>query len=173
MQGNDVCNIFKETVGNMTKPEVFRKNVLETLNILNSKLPKNSNVILMGLVNADFIYDAMADRLHPIGTLHGNVRYKDLYNWFNCMQIGPCTGWLNSDRLLRETTTQRNINVPDLLEAVDSLHPNQRAQPMLTNVVWTSLLNLPENVLGPINKYNKINKIALWKSRRTLVYLHL
>lgn len=41
-----------------------------------------------------------------LGTKHRNVYYKDLYKWFNCMQIGPCTGWLNSNETLRQITTQ-------------------------------------------------------------------
>lgn len=92
----------------MTSPEVFRENVIKTLKVLNGKLPKNSHVILLGLVDADFIYDAMAERLHPIGVLHKDVRYKDMYNWFICMQIGPCNGWLNPDELTRITTSEVN-----------------------------------------------------------------
>ncbi|KAJ8976122.1 hypothetical protein NQ317_019387 [Molorchus minor] len=186
---------FKGTISHMTTPVEFRKNVMQALDILNTKLPKNSHVVLMGLVNADFIYDNMANKLHPIGLLNKNVRYRDMYNWFNCLQIGPCTGWLNSNKTLRKVTTlraneltdvlkdiarnekfeffklhfignpinfvmeQNKINVPDLLEAVDSLHPNQKAQPILADVVWTSLANnLPMEVLGPINRNNKLIK---------------
>lgn len=85
MDGNDVCNkfvitivlqihvhlniyfSFKDTVANMTSPREFRKNVLETLRAFDEKLPSSSHVILIGLVDASFIYTAMADRLHPLG----------------------------------------------------------------------------------------------------------
>ncbi|KAJ8921984.1 hypothetical protein NQ315_008621 [Exocentrus adspersus] len=193
MQGNDVCNNLKDTLKHMTSPSVFRENVMQALQVLDSKLPKNSHVVLVGLVDADFIYEAMAERLHPIGVLHKNVRYKDMYEWFICMQIGPCNGWLNPDEFTRKITSERadeltdvlkdiakkerfqyfdlhfiknpinavmarnKINVPDLLEAVDSLHPNQNAQPILAKEVWSSFLNdLPERVLGPVNKNNEL-----------------
>lgn len=103
---SDFCFSMKDTTNFMTPPEVFRGNVMETLKVLNGKLPRNSHVILVGLVDADFIYDAMAERLHPVGVLHKDVRYKDMYNWFICMQIGPCNGWLNSDELTRKITSE-------------------------------------------------------------------
>lgn len=117
--------------------------MIKVLQTLNRKLPEDSYVIIVGLVNADFIYNAMAERIHPLGIfviasqnflvikltyylliflfivfhlimyffkcsghLHKDIRYKDLYRWFNCMQIGPCNGWLNSDENLRLQTTK-------------------------------------------------------------------
>lgn len=62
-----LCLSFKDSTDSMTSPQQFRKNVMEALQVLNRKLPKKSHVILVGLVDADFIYDAMAERLHPIG----------------------------------------------------------------------------------------------------------
>lgn len=114
---------FNDTVNHMTPPRIFKKNILETLILLDEKMPFGSHVILVELVRADFIYSAMAERLHPIGLiglevlcldikslilgkLHQNVFYKDLYNWFNCLQIGPCTGWLNSNETLRNITSK-------------------------------------------------------------------
>ncbi|KAJ8970389.1 hypothetical protein NQ314_001257 [Rhamnusium bicolor] len=174
----------KDTTNHMTDPKIFRENVMNALYVLNTKLPKNSHVVLIGLVYADFIYEAMAEIVHPIGILHDNVRYKDVYNWFNCMQIGPCTGWLNSNETLRKFASQtlhktkkfeffdlhfvknpinammeNSMNIPDLIESVDSLHPNQRAQPIMAETVWTSFLDdLPADVLGPVNKQNKLIK---------------
>ncbi|CAH0559422.1 unnamed protein product [Brassicogethes aeneus] len=197
MQGNDVCNNFQDTIAHMTPPKVFEDNIMKTLDILNGKLPRNSHVLLMGLVNGKKTFSQMAERLHPIGVLHNNVHYKNVYDWFNCMQIGPCTGWLNSNETVRSITSEKAgeltdvlkrivknqnfeyfnlhfvenpinqlifddmINIPDLLEAVDSLHPNQRAQPLLATKLWKQMLNdLPKNVLGPTNVFNaKIKKL--------------
>jgi acyloxyacyl hydrolase len=116
------CFSFKDTINRMTPPLTFRRNIMKALFLLDDKLPLNSHVILVGLVQADFIYPAMAERLHPIGnvnlwvistsykylpgSLHANVYYKDLYEWFNCMQIGPCTGWLNSNKTLRDIASK-------------------------------------------------------------------
>ena len=33
--------------------------------------------------------------------------YDDVYEWFNCMEIGPCQGWMNSNASLRHYTTRR------------------------------------------------------------------
>ena len=30
-----------------------------------------------------------------------------MYNWFNCMEIGPCAGWMNSNATLRAITSKR------------------------------------------------------------------
>ncbi|EEZ98824.2 Acyloxyacyl hydrolase-like Protein [Tribolium castaneum] len=188
MQGNDVCNNFNDTINHMTSPETFRRNVMKSLFLLDEKLPPQSHVVLVELVEADFIFPAMAERLHPIGRLHKNVFYKNLYEWFNCMQIGPCTGWLNANQTLRDITSKRarklstilkyiatnetfknfqvhyiqnpinylvrndKINITEFLEPVDSLHPNQKAQVLLTETVWNFLEKLP--VLGPVNPHN-------------------
>lgn len=53
----------------MTPPRIFKKNVLETLILLDEKMPLGSHVILVELVRADFIYAAMAERIHPIGLI--------------------------------------------------------------------------------------------------------
>ena len=35
-----------------------------------------SHVVLVGLIDAGFLYDAMAERYHPLGTLNKNIKYK-------------------------------------------------------------------------------------------------
>lgn len=47
------------------------------------------------------------------------------------------------------------VNIPDLLEAADSLHPNQKAQHLMTEAVWNFLSELPGDVLGPVNPHNE------------------
>jgi hypothetical protein len=63
------CFSFKDTINRMTPPLTFRRNIMKALFLLDDKLPLNSHVILVGLVQADFIYPAMAERLHPIGNV--------------------------------------------------------------------------------------------------------
>lgn len=29
-----------------------------------------------------------------------------MYRWFNCMEIGPCHGWMTSNATLRRVTTK-------------------------------------------------------------------
>nr|CAD7462159.1 unnamed protein product [Timema tahoe] len=106
MFGNDVCNRFANTTSNMTTPETFRKNVVQVLESLEAILPAGSHVVLIGLVDGGLIYPIMADRLHPIGQVGNNVYYHDVYNWFNCMEIGPCVGWMNSNATLRKITSR-------------------------------------------------------------------
>jgi hypothetical protein len=64
------CFSFKDTINRMTPPLTFRRNIMKALFLLDDKLPLNSHVILVGLVQADFIYPAMAERLHPIGNVN-------------------------------------------------------------------------------------------------------
>jgi acyloxyacyl hydrolase len=89
----------------MTSAVALRKNVMNVLNTLNDVLPVGSHVILIGLVDGGFIYPAMANRMHPLGQLRGNIRYSDVYTWFNCMEIGPCSAWMNSNVTLRKMAT--------------------------------------------------------------------
>ncbi len=51
--GNDVCgsNPFA-----MTKPEEFKANILKLLNWLDTKLPKGSHVVILGLADGDLLY---------------------------------------------------------------------------------------------------------------------
>ena len=45
-------------------------------------------------------------RIHPLGVLNSDVQYKDLYDYLNCLEISPCTGWMNSNETLRDLTSQ-------------------------------------------------------------------
>jgi len=89
----------------MTSPAALHKNVMDVLNALSALLPYGSHVILVGLVDGEFIYRTMADRIHPLGQLHGNIHYDDVYKWFNCMEMGPCSAWMNSNVTLRKLAT--------------------------------------------------------------------
>ena len=107
MVGNDVCNEKEDTLNHMTTPTEFYQNVLETLQMLESTLPANSHVILVGLIDGSILYKAMAKRYHPLGLINKDLTYEQVYQWFNCMEIGPCHGWMSSNSTLRKITTEK------------------------------------------------------------------
>ncbi|XP_022239234.1 acyloxyacyl hydrolase-like, partial [Limulus polyphemus] len=191
--GNDVCLSYMESPADWITKEKFKQNVVRTLEELDEILPKDSHVILVGLVNGSFIYPSMAHRIHPIGQLRGDVAYSDIYKWLNCMQIGPCFGWMNDNSTWRNATTKKAQELTNvlqdlsltysaqsfklyflenpiskviktweenggekwqLLEPVDSLHPAQEAQPLLTNILWEELESRYPEVLGKENLNN-------------------
>ncbi|KFM78452.1 Acyloxyacyl hydrolase, partial [Stegodyphus mimosarum] len=116
MMGNDVCRRWMSSLEDLTTPEEFRQNVEATLDKLNEILPSGSHVLLIGLVNASFVFDTMSERVHPLGKLRNDVRYADVYEWFNCMRIGPCYGWLNKNETIRQATTQRSVELTEVLQ---------------------------------------------------------
>ncbi|CAK8694911.1 unnamed protein product [Clavelina lepadiformis] len=105
--GNDVCNGHPDTLAHMTSVKDYRSNMLTTLNYLNSTLPVNSTVIISGLADGRILWDTMHSRVHPIGQLNNDVTYRDLYEYLNCLQISPCTGWMNSNETIRNLTSKR------------------------------------------------------------------
>ena len=94
--GNDVCT-GRENPEDMTTPEAFYNNTMAALQFFETRLAPDSHVILVGLIDAGFLWDSMANRYHPLGKYKKNIKYKDMYTWFNCMEIGPCAGWMNSN----------------------------------------------------------------------------
>ena len=113
--GNDVCN-GHPGLDHMTKPEDFYTHMLETLNYLDQHVATGSVVIAMGLVDGRVLYDVLATRIHPIGSLHQDVTYSHLYDYLNCLQISPCFGWLNSNETWRNLTTERAIELNAVLK---------------------------------------------------------
>ncbi|GLH07812.1 Acyloxyacyl hydrolase [Gryllus bimaculatus] len=193
--GNDVCNSYKKTIENMTTPEQLRNNVLQILEKLNSILPNRSHVILIGLVDGGFIFPTMANRIHPLGKLHGDIRYKDVYQWFTCMEIGPCVGWMTPNETLRHFATKRakdlsqvlqNISLThkfdnfelnyldnpfhkvvqnwksegkplwQIIDQIDSLHPAQAVQSLITDALWQDIMEKFPHVLGEENQHNSV-----------------
>ena len=51
----------------------FYNNTMETLSYLDTLLPPESHVILMGLIDGSVLYKAMAKRFHPLGELRGDL----------------------------------------------------------------------------------------------------
>ena len=50
MVGNDVCNEQTDTLNHMTTTKEFYDNLMQTLTYMESTLPPNSHVILVGLI---------------------------------------------------------------------------------------------------------------------------
>lgn len=93
----------------MTTPEEFYQNVVTATDYLDTQLPMDSNVIFMGLADGLILFNAMHDRIHPLGELRQDVTYENLYDYLNCLEISPCWGWLNSNATVR-LETQRIAN---------------------------------------------------------------
>ncbi len=115
--GNDVCN-GHPGMSHMTTPEEFYANNLKTLQYLDTILPSGSVVMAIGLVDGRVLYNSLHDRIHPIGSLHNDVTYAQMYNYLNCLQITPCFGWLNSNETWRNRTTERAMELNAALEAL-------------------------------------------------------
>lgn len=103
--GNDVCSGHPGT-SHMTPPQEFYDAELATLRYLDAHIPAGSHVILVGLVDGRFLYDNMHARVHPVGSLRGDVTYKNVYDFLECNGVTPCWGWLNSNETWRNATTE-------------------------------------------------------------------
>ena len=108
-------------MGHMTTPQEFYQNVVRATDYLDTVLPKGSHVTFMGLADGRVLYDAMHDRIHPLGSTRNDVTYEDLYNYLNCLQISPCWGWLNSDPYWRERTQLRAWELSEMVRCTLSL----------------------------------------------------
>ena len=85
---------------------------------LESTLAPGSHIILVGLIDGAILYKAMARRLHPLGLLRQDLTYADVYEWFNCMEIGPCQGWMTGNATLRHLTTDHAQSLSTVLEKI-------------------------------------------------------
>ena len=119
--GNDVCSGHPD-IDHMTTPEEFYTKNLETLRYVDSIVPPGSVVIGMGLVDGRVLYEFLHNRTHPIGSLRNDVTYAQFYDYFNCLQISPCFGWMNSNETWRNRTTERAMQ---LNEAFRNLVKNE------------------------------------------------
>lgn len=95
---------------------------LATLAFLDTRLPKNSTVVMMGLADGRILYESLHNRIHPIGKLRGDVTYSQLYDFLNCLEISPCRGWMNSNETLRNATTERAEQLSMVLEQITLEH---------------------------------------------------
>ena len=108
--GNDVCS-GHPGLSHMTTPEEFYANNLRTFRYVDSIVAPGSVLIAVGLVDGRVLYNSLSTRVHPIGSLHNDVTYSQFYDYFNCLQISPCFGWLNSNETWRNLTTDRAMQL--------------------------------------------------------------
>ncbi|NXD84587.1 AOAH hydrolase, partial [Halcyon senegalensis] len=116
--GNDVCNGNRDTLAHMTTPKEMLSNVLQALQYLDSRLPNGSHVILTGLVDGRFLWDNLHDRYHPLGQLNRDITYSQLYSFLDCLQVSPCSGWLTSNETLRNLTSERALQLSNVLKEI-------------------------------------------------------
>jgi len=102
--GNDVCNGHPDYWNRMTTPQQFYANVVAALDYLDTKLPKGSHLVFVGLPDGRILYDSMHNRTHPIG---GGVDYTHVYDFLNCLEISPCYVWMNSNATIRDAGSAR------------------------------------------------------------------
>ncbi|XP_061196786.1 acyloxyacyl hydrolase-like [Saccostrea echinata] len=120
--GNDVCNGHHDTFNHMTTVEEMKNKSISTLNFLTKVLPKESHVFFVGLADGAVLYRALSDRVHPIGSLRNDVTYSNFYDYFNCLEISPCLGWMNTNATIRDLTTKRAIELSEALKEVVVSH---------------------------------------------------
>uniref|UniRef100_A0A8C3X9V2 Acyloxyacyl hydrolase n=1 Tax=Cyanoderma ruficeps TaxID=181631 RepID=A0A8C3X9V2_9PASS len=118
--GNDVCNGERDTLAHMTTPKEMLSNVVQALRYLDSHLPNGSHVILTGLVDGRFLWDNLHDRYHPLGQLNKDVTYSQLYSFLDCLQVSPCSGWLTPNETLRNLTSERALQLSNVLKEIAS-----------------------------------------------------
>ena len=115
--GNDVCSSHHDTT-HMTTPTEFYQNNLKTFRYVDSKVAPGSVLIANGLVDGRVLYNTLHDRVHPIGSLHNDVTYSQVYDYLNCLDVSPCFGWLNSNETWRNLTSERAFELNDALKAL-------------------------------------------------------
>lgn len=118
MIGNDVCSGNIDPLPEMTTPEKLYSKVMQTLQYLDSHLPKGSHVILLGLPDGRFLWDHLHDRYHPLGQLNKDVTYAHFYSFLNCLQVSPCHGWMSSNKTLRNLTSERAEQLSTTLKKI-------------------------------------------------------
>jgi len=97
--GNDVCS-YLQNFDNMTKPDAFKKSIIQILDHLDTVAPAGSHLVILGLVNGSLIFEGVKGHTHPTG-----VSYEDFYDFTSCIQASFCWGWLNTDKSVRDKTT--------------------------------------------------------------------
>ena len=91
----------------MTTPEDFKTKTKESLEYLDTILPKASGVVVTGHLQGGILWETLHDRIFPFGEFDGTVTYSDMYGYLECLQVSPCMGWMSADPERRARTTKR------------------------------------------------------------------
>lgn len=158
--GNDVCN-GHPGMDHMTKPDDFYTHTLETLTYVDQHVAPGSIVIGVGLVDGRVLYETLANRTHPIGSLHDDVTYSNIYDYLNCLEISPCFGWLNSNGTWRNLTTQRAMQLNDAFRKVVANNTFKNAKvfymdPPLPAAIleWEKMGHDPLDLIEPVDGFH-------------------
>lgn len=71
-----------------------------------TQLPKGSHVFATGLADGRVLFDTLKDKIHPIGDWRQDITYPDIYNYLNCLESSPCSGWMTTNETLRNFTSE-------------------------------------------------------------------
>jgi acyloxyacyl hydrolase len=115
MIGNDVCS---RNTYSRTTPDEYHDNVLKTIMDLDSRLPKGTKVVLIGLVDGRILYDSMHNLIHPLGSTNNDVTYGAFYDYLNCLNISPCAGWMNSNETIRNSLSATAAAMRDKIPVI-------------------------------------------------------
>lgn len=115
MIGNDVCS-SKTT--SRTTPQEYHDNFLKTVMDLDSRLPKGTKVVMIGLVDGRILYDSMHDLIHPLGSTNQDITYSHFYDYLNCLEVSPCAGWMNSNETIRDNLSAISAAMRDQLPII-------------------------------------------------------
>lgn len=113
--GNDICH---DKLEDMTKPEDFRAQLIAGLEKLDSVVPSNSRVLVLGLVDGSVIYENVANQSHPLSIHAGDIKVSDFYRFLSCTGANPCQTWLNSDKATRDAATAHAKNLDNIIQDV-------------------------------------------------------
>lgn len=92
---NDIC------AATMTTTTEFETSLRQILAFIDTKLPANSHLAIVGLIEDD-IYARLANKPHPSG-----VSFAQFYEFARCTFILPCGTFLNSNATQRAARLQR------------------------------------------------------------------
>ncbi|GAB6019996.1 hypothetical protein CHUAL_002746 [Chamberlinius hualienensis] len=115
--GNDICGSDTGAIDDMTPVQVFHDSVVETLNYMDTRLPFNSHVFLVGLVNGSYLYSIVRGHIHPIGEIKNDVSYDQIYDYFGCMQV-VCPAWTNVNITEQTTATEYAVLLSNELASI-------------------------------------------------------
>ena len=158
--GNDVCDGHPGT-SHMTKPDDFYTHILQTLTYVDQHVAPGSIVIGVGLVDGRVLYEILAHRIHPLGSLHKDVTYSDVYDYLNCLEISPCFGWMNSNATWRNLTTERAMQLNGAFKRVVANNTFKNAKvfymdPPLPGAIqdWEKMGRDPLDLIEPVDGFH-------------------